>query len=223
MDSRLRGNDIAGGALGEVSIKKTKLTYEGKNMIKRIEVIFSDNAIIKDVLSDFLIVTDLNLYSKIDLLIIDKYLSDEAIKKLTKISDRIINLTDYLTIENAATLVKPFRLHKLLEIVDNYRKNESIFCLINDAILYSQRSGYIYHLDKKIKLNDKENELFSALLMAPNYVMPKEDLLSRVWGYAKDAETYTLDTHLARLRAYFSAGFINNKDGFISLDIHQIM
>ena len=195
-------------------------------MIKRIEVIFSDNEIIKDIFPDFLMVTDesdLSLYSKIDLLIIDKSLSDEAIKKITKISDRIINLTDDLAVENAAILPKPFRLHKLLEMVDNYRKNESIFCLINDAILYSQRSGYVFHLDKQIKLNDKENELFSALLMAPNYVIFKEVLLSRVWGYAKDAETSTLDTHLARLRAYFPAGFINNKDGSISLGIEQII
>jgi DNA-binding response OmpR family regulator len=191
-------------------------------MIKRIEVIFSDNEIIKDIFPDFLIVTDLSLYSKIDLLIIDKSLSDEAIKKITKISDRIINLTDDLALENAVILPKPFRLHKLLEMVDNYRKNASIFCLINDAILYSQRSGYVFHFDKRIKLNDKENELFSALLMAPNYVVLKEDLLSLVWGYAKDAETSTLDTHLARLRAYFPAGFINNKDGSISLSVKWI-
>ena len=59
--------------------------------------------------------------------------------------------------------------------------------------------------------------------MAPNYVISKEVLLSRVWGYAKDAETSTLDTHLARLRAYFPAGFINNKDGSISLAVEKII
>lgn len=195
-------------------------------MIKKVEVIISENEKIKDVFPEFTLLKNedaLGFYSKIDLVIIDKKLSNQAIKKITKISDRIINLVDDSNIENVATLLKPFRLYKLLEIANHYRQNKFIFCLINDEILYSQRASYISHQDKQIKLTDKENELFAAILTAPDYVIAKEALLSKVWGYAKDIETSTLDTHLTRLRSYLPAGFINNKDGIISLDIKNII
>ncbi len=52
---------------------------------------------------------------------------------------------------------------------------------------------------KQVALNRKEYELLKYFMLNPGKVLPREKLLTDVWGY--DAgETRTLDNHVARLR-----------------------
>lgn len=50
------------------------------------------------------------------------------------------------------------------------------------------------------ELTDREAALLEALIRAPDHKLERADLLERVWGYHKEAETHTLETHIYRLR-----------------------
>jgi DNA-binding response OmpR family regulator len=56
---------------------------------------------------------------------------------------------------------------------------------------------------KPVDLTPKEFELLRALLESAGRVLSREQLLSRVWGYARadEIESRTVDVHVRRLRA----------------------
>jgi len=58
---------------------------------------------------------------------------------------------------------------------------------------------------KPIELTPKEFELLATLVGAPGRVFGREELLDVVWGRDGFVEPRTVDVHLARLRAKFSA------------------
>lgn len=76
-----------------------------------------------------------------------------------------------------------------------------------------------------IRLTDKERLLLRFLYEAKDTGIPRKDLLKAVWGYADDAETHTLETHIYRLRqkleAYAAQNMIKVLDGVYKLDIKK--
>jgi DNA-binding response OmpR family regulator len=56
-----------------------------------------------------------------------------------------------------------------------------------------------------VELTPKEFELLATLVAAPGRVFGREELLDLVWGHDGFVEPRTVDVHLARLRAKFSA------------------
>ncbi|MBQ8374811.1 MAG: response regulator transcription factor [Clostridia bacterium] len=52
---------------------------------------------------------------------------------------------------------------------------------------------------KPLELNRKEFELLKYCMQNADIVLPRDTLLNEIWGYV-DAETRTLDNHIARLR-----------------------
>ena len=58
---------------------------------------------------------------------------------------------------------------------------------------------------KPVELTPKEFELLATLVGAPGRVFGREELLDHVWGRDGFVEPRTVDVHLARLRAKFSA------------------
>ena len=52
---------------------------------------------------------------------------------------------------------------------------------------------------KQLDLNRKEFELLQYCMKHADVVLPRETLLTEIWGYV-DTETRTLDNHIARLR-----------------------
>ncbi|MCK5384905.1 MAG: winged helix-turn-helix domain-containing protein [Alphaproteobacteria bacterium] len=54
--------------------------------------------------------------------------------------------------------------------------------------------------DKIILLTEKEVEILRYLHDNATRKIPREELLEFVWGYAKNTETHTLETHIHRLR-----------------------
>jgi two-component system, OmpR family, alkaline phosphatase synthesis response regulator PhoP len=57
----------------------------------------------------------------------------------------------------------------------------------------------------RVDLTLKEFELLAALVGAPGRVFGREELLDLVWGQDGFVEPRTVDVHLARLRAKFTA------------------
>jgi hypothetical protein len=76
-----------------------------------------------------------------------------------------------------------------------------------------------------IHLTDKERLLLRYLSEAADVGIPRKDLLKSVWGYADDAETHTLETHIYRLRqkleTYDAQNLIKVLDGVYKIDIKK--
>jgi transcriptional regulator len=49
-------------------------------------------------------------------------------------------------------------------------------------------------------LTRKEYQLFSLLVENAGTIVPREVLLTRVWGYSSEIRTHTLEVHICRLR-----------------------
>ncbi|HEY2806519.1 MAG TPA: response regulator transcription factor [Gemmatimonadales bacterium] len=63
----------------------------------------------------------------------------------------------------------------------------------------------VYRANVPVTLRPKESALLMALLRARGRVVTRIELLRQVWGYADEAETRTVDTHIARLRLRLEA------------------
>ncbi|MBL8640604.1 MAG: winged helix-turn-helix domain-containing protein [Alphaproteobacteria bacterium] len=76
-----------------------------------------------------------------------------------------------------------------------------------------------------IRLTDKERLLLRFLVDAKGQGVSRKDLLKAVWGYADDAETHTLETHVYRLRqkleAYTTESLIKVSDGIYKIEIKK--
>lgn len=67
--------------------------------------------------------------------------------------------------------------------------------------------GHLVEVDgEEIALTALEFRLLFDLLSRVGRVQARESLLERVWGYAPDVETRTVDTHVKRLREKLGAG-----------------
>jgi DNA-binding response OmpR family regulator len=66
-------------------------------------------------------------------------------------------------------------------------------------------SRQVYRGDARVALRPKEYDLLLALLGARGRVVTRLELLRTVWGYADEAQTRTVDTHVARLRVRLEA------------------
>jgi len=60
------------------------------------------------------------------------------------------------------------------------------------------RRGYIN--DNEVNLTAKEFDLLELLMLHPNKVYGREELLNTVWGYDYPGEVRTVDVHIRRLR-----------------------
>lgn len=56
-----------------------------------------------------------------------------------------------------------------------------------------------------IRLTEKEAAIIAYLLQAAPRVVPRDELLGEVWGYAGGADTHTVETHIYRLRRKLGA------------------
>ena len=118
----------------------------------------------------------------------------------TSDSDTILGLdagaNDYVT--------KPFRFAVLLaRIRAHLRSHEQS----EDAVFrigpYEFRPAGKVLIDpkaKKIRLTEKETNILKYLYRAGARPVPREELLTEVWGYNAGVTTHTLETHVYRLR-----------------------
>jgi DNA-binding response OmpR family regulator len=115
-------------------------------------------------------------------------------------SDAILGLdagaNDYVT--------KPFRFGVLLaRIRAHLRSHEQS----EDAVFrigpYEFRPGVKLLIDpkqKKIRLTEKETNILKYLYRNQPRPVPRDELLTEVWGYNAGVTTHTLETHVYRLR-----------------------
>ena len=117
----------------------------------------------------------------------------------------------------------PIKVEDLNSIIENsvakrnFNKNSSI--IIKQYTLNKNEKKLLK--DKNyILLTEKEIQLLELLLSQKNSVH-KDTILKKVWNYAEDVDTHTVETHIYRLRKKIKSKFsdenfiLNSKDGYL--------
>ena len=113
-------------------------------------------------------------------------------------SDKVLALKlgadDYLT--------KPFGVLELLARVEALLRRSGAAPAAHrfGDVELDEATRTVARAGRAVDLTPKEFELLRELVRAGGAVVPRDELLRRVWGYRSAAATRTLDTHIAELR-----------------------
>ena len=111
-------------------------------------------------------------------------------------------------------MTKPFSTEELLArlrtltrrrgeiILNEISYSDTVLCL-DTSELKSTESG------KVIRLSFKESEIIKILLTSAGIIVPKDDIIVKVWGYDSDATDNNVEAYISFLRKKLS--FINSK------------
>ena len=173
-------------------------------------------------------ITKNELLQNFDLLIIHEDILKEhtdtqnLIKKIDKIKILILNPNSKPVEQFNSNLYLPLNLKDINGIIEsliakkNFLNNSSI--RIKDYML-NKNEKKLLRFNHFISLTEKEIQLLELLLTNKKSVH-KDEILKKVWKYAKDVDTHTVETHIYRLRKkikdkFFDEKFIcNDKDGY---------
>ena len=121
-----------------------------------------------------------------------------------------------------ARLSLPISIKELNETIENLvakkNFNQNSFITIKNYIL-DKNEKKLKKDNNFIYLTEKEIQLFE-LFLKNNKSINKDQILKEVWGYAKDADTHTVETHIYRLRKKIKNEFsddnfiLNDKKGY---------
>ncbi len=78
------------------------------------------------------------------------------------------------------------------------KEPQKVYSFGNLKIDIDSRRGYIS--GKEVNLTAKEFDLLELLMLHPNKVYGREELLNTVWGYDYPGDVRTVDVHIRRLR-----------------------
>ena len=134
----------------------------------------------------------------------------------------IVNLNNFLNIDNSITLSKPCMLHDLIKIIMRNFYDDIIFCCINKNWIYHEGLSCLKSIDQIINLTDKENILFKTLLAKNHFKCEKDYLRFNVWNYHLDSESNTVETHLYKLKAKLPIGLLELKNTYCQLGIKDL-
>ena len=141
--------------------------------------------------------------------------NNNLIKILVSNSDEKTSIYD-------AVLKLPTSLNKINSTIEQIAAkkifNENSSIKIKNYLLDKNEKKLIKDNNFLI-LTEKEIQLLE-LFLNQNQPISKNEILSLVWNYSKDADTHTVETHIYRLRKkindkFFDSNFIlNNKEGY---------
>lgn len=101
-------------------------------------------------------------------------------------------------------LAKPIAFRVLLERVRTqlrrYESSEDAVLNIGPYVFTPGMKQLVNQDGKRIRLTEKETSILKYLYRAGGQPVAREELLDRVWGYHREANTHTLETHIYRLR-----------------------
>lgn len=101
-------------------------------------------------------------------------------------------------------IAKPVSFVVLLERVHNqlrrHEQSEDAVLQIGPYQFKPAMKLLIDEAEKKIRLTEKETNILKYLYRAGGKPISREELLDKVWGYHREANTHTLETHVYRLR-----------------------
>lgn len=166
--------------------------------------------------NNFRDISELNLLSKIDLLIIDDLAKFESLNILSHTVKTIINLTQIPINQNEIIIEKPLRLYDLLNLIDLLKQNDQHFYYLNKYnLIYDEQAQYLINQNITISFTNKENEVFKYLLLANGNLIDKKELLANVWHYHPEADSAAAETILQSLKHKLPKDLLQtNKDNY---------
>jgi DNA-binding response OmpR family regulator len=101
-------------------------------------------------------------------------------------------------------IVKPVSKNALIARINavsrrTYKGNDTDIMQMG-AFSIDRNRRTVTYLDEPIKLTDKEYELVLYIFNNVGRLMPRQQILSSVWGYETEVNTRTVDTHMSRIR-----------------------
>lgn len=105
-------------------------------------------------------------------------------------------------------VAKPFRLAVLVQRLNDHARELSADQPVSIG-------GFRFHPSARqmvdgdgrlVRLTEKEAAILTYLHRAGSRVVPREELLGEVWGYADAVSTHTVETHIYRLRRKLDNG-----------------
>jgi len=170
-----------------------------------------------------------DLFKEYDVLLVHedyfktKNFQKDEINKINKIkifaTYSNLNMPEYFNDK----LLLPMKVKELNDIIENsiakknFNKNSSI--TIKEYTLNKNEKKLVKGKNH-ILLTEKEIQLLE-LLLEQRISVPKDKILKKVWNYAEDADTHTIETHIYRLRKKIKDKFsdenfiINSKEGYL--------
>lgn len=111
-------------------------------------------------------------------------------------------------------LAKPFSLPELLAriraLVRTRGGNQKVGELSFGNVFFKENECLLQGVSKSVKLSGKECDIMKVLLEKPKFVVKKDDLISKIWGYENDSESNSLEVFVSFLRkklAFVDANF----------------
>lgn len=100
--------------------------------------------------------------------------------------------------EHKVLIPRPFRLNLLFEKLQQIEREDVL--RVGPYFFNKKQRFLIKEEGAQIQLREKEAELLLFLLEAPHQKADRQTLLQHVWGYPKNTQTHTLETHVYHLR-----------------------
>lgn len=142
----------------------------------------------------------------------DEKIDDIAIIHETHDADVIVRYREkdpFLGVESGLgrqrQLPLPVKPGEVLQALTDARQDEpTVFSesiaageieLIPDSLTFKNNAT-----GRQVILTEKEYHLLYVLTQSDNFWMSKKELLREVWGYDRELDTHTLETHIYRLR-----------------------
>ena len=79
-------------------------------------------------------------------------------------------------------------------------RNTTRFRYQDEHLAIDSADKFAFLDSQRLSLTRKDYELLTLLVENAGEVVPREELLMRVWGYRSEVRTRTLDVHIRRLR-----------------------
>lgn len=137
--------------------------------------------------------------------VIDDHFLYEDLKQLCQFQTD--NQAQDITITSGTTektLEKPARFGEILDIITDIVKKsktaQTRMLKINGHTLDTHHATWSTSDGTNVRLTDKEADILIHLYQAKDKELSRDILLEKVWNYAKNVETHTLETHIYRLR-----------------------
>lgn len=100
-------------------------------------------------------------------------------------------------------ITKPFNLDELVARIQarlRANKMETSNILQVDDLVLNNETLEVKRQESSIDLTAKEFELLRYLMINKNYIVSRDKILNRIWGFAPEVETRIVDVHIGKLR-----------------------
>lgn len=130
--------------------------------------------------------------------------------------------TEWLEMGAGACVKKPIRVPPLFKQLERLMRVQQPDALQIGSFVFDGVARALEGSDgQRVMLTEKEVAIIAYLAEAGERAVPREELLAEVWGYADEATTHTVETHVYRLRrklSEISAAFLLTEDGGYRLE-----